>query len=253
MNDHESEFFSAQELSRLDRSNIPFHVAIMPDGNRRWAKLRSRDVLDGYLEGTQTLVTIVKAAKELGIKVLTVYTFSTENWTRPKAQVEGVLKLVEDYLKLYQQKLIDHSIRFHVIGDISHLPEALIHVIEETKNITQNCKEFDLVLALNYGSRDEICRAVKKMVSDCQAGKIKAQDLTEETINQYLDTSNFPDPDLLIRTSGERRISNFLLWQTSYTEMYIEEDVWPNFQPKNLLNALLDYQSRSRRHGGGIA
>jgi undecaprenyl diphosphate synthase len=250
--DPKSDLFSQEELSKLDRSNIPYHVAIIPDGNRRWAKFQGKDVPDGYTQGTDTLVTIVKAAKELGVKVLTVFSFSTENWTRPKVESDTLIKLIEEYLKFYQQKLLENSIRFNAIGDTSHLPPTLVQIIEDTKNVTRSCTEFDLVLALNYGGRDEICRAVKKIVTDCVAGKITPDELTEKTINSYLDTSNWPDPDLLIRTSGERRISNFLLWQSSYTELYIEEDVWPNFQPKHLLSALVDYQHRDRRRGGGM-
>lgn len=239
------------DLSHLDKSNVPHHVAIIPDGNRRWAKCNLREVGEGYLQGAETLITTINAAKELGIKVLTVFTFSTENWNRPKHEVDAILQTLEIYLTDYQEQLIELSIRFNIIGSIEHLPASLFQVISQTIDRTKECTEFDLILAVNYGGRNEIYRAVKKIVDDCVSQKIVPQALTEELIANYLDTSRWPDPDLIIRTSGERRISNFLLWQSSYTEIYIEEANWPNFTPQHLLTAVCDYQNRERRRGGG--
>ena len=244
--------FSESDLAGLDKGNIPHHVAIIPDGNRRWAKGEQKATHEGYLYGADTLIRAVRAAKDLGIKILTVYTFSTENWLRPIAEVNALMKILEDYLRDYQNNLVDLCIRFNIIGNLDLLPASLIKVINDTKEMTKGCTEFDLVLAVNYGSRDEICRAVRKIVTDCLNQKISVDELTEESIAHYLDTSSWPDPDLLIRTSGERRISNFLLWQSSYSEVYTEEVVWPNFTPNHLLHAVRDYQRRQRRRGAGI-
>jgi len=246
-----SQFFSQNDLATIDKDKIPHHVAIIPDGNRRWAKDLKKESLEGYPFGIESGITCIRAAKELGIKVLTVYTFSTENWGRPKAEVLTYLKIVEGYLRKYQQKLIDYGIRFNVIGNLELLPSPLVHLINESKEVTKHCTDFDLVLAVNYGSRDEICRAVRKIVNDCLTQKISPDTLTEESIAHYLDTSRWPDPDLLIRTSGEKRVSNFLLWQSSYTELYTDEVLWPDFTPSHLLSAVCDYQSRQRRRGGG--
>lgn len=235
----QEELFSADELASLNKGNIPHHVAIIPDGNRRWAKGHQLEKsYEGYLYGAETLITIVRAAKALGIKVLTVYTFSTENWLRPPLEVNALMTILEQYLRGYQQQLVDLSIRLHTIGDLKVLPTSLGQVIADTKQMTANCDEFDLVLALNYGARDELVRAIRQIAQDVASEKISLDTLTEERITQYLDTANFPDPDLLIRTSGEQRISNFLLWQSSYAEMYMEEVTWPDFTPKHLLSAL---------------
>ena len=250
-NQTESLFFSANDLARLDKSNIPHHVAIIPDGNRRWAKDLKKESVEGYPFGIESGLTCIQAAKELGIKVLTIYTFSTENWTRPEAEVLAYLKIGERYLRQYQQKLIESNIRLNVIGNLQLMPRSLVEVINETKEKTAGCTGFDLVLAVNYGSRDEICRAVRSLVNDCLNQKISPDTLTEESIAHYLDTSRWPDPDLLIRTSGEKRISNFLLWQSSYSELYTDDVLWPNFTPSHLLSAVCDYQTIQRRRGGG--
>lgn len=247
----ETTIFSEETLACLDKRRAPHHVAIIPDGNRRWAKGKLMDVSDGYRKGAETLITNVRAAKEIGIKVLTIFSFSTENWLRPKLEVDIAMAIIESYLKSYQEQLMELSIRFDVIGNISHLPQSLINVINETKTMTKHLSEFDLVLAMNYGGRDEIMRAVRKVSQDLADKKLTDKDLTEASFSAYLDTSKWPDPDLLIRTSGERRLSNFLLWQSSYAEIYIEEATWPDFTPNHLLSAVKDYQSRDRRRGGG--
>ncbi|MDB6081040.1 MAG: uppS [Chlamydiia bacterium] len=248
----ETRFFSEETLQDLSKATIPHHIAIIPDGNRRWAKGHFLEVTEGYLQGAETLITIIQAAKEIGVKVLTVFSFSTENWLRPKPEIDAVMKIMEEYLKNYQEKLMAMSIRFNVIGNTDLLPQSLINVINETKTLTQEGTKFDLILAMNYGGRDEIIRATKKIATDYKENKILLHDLTENTFSAHLDTSKWPDPDLIIRTSGEKRISNFLLWQSSYAEIYIEKATWPDFTPHHLLSAVLDYQSRDRRRGGGI-
>lgn len=244
--------FSPNDLIGLDQANVPFHVAIIPDGNRRWAKGLQKQSHEGYFSGAETLINAVRAAKEIGIKVLTVYTFSTENWLRPTVEVHALFETLEKYLEKYQRQLFELGIRLNTIGNLELLPPTLKNVIAKTKELTSSCTDFDLVLAVNYGSRDEIVRAVQNIVADCLDKKINSNELNEKIITQYLDTAKWPDPDLLIRTSGERRISNFLLWQTSYTELYTEEVVWPNFTPHHLLHAVRDFQRRHRRLGAGI-
>jgi undecaprenyl diphosphate synthase len=243
--------FSPKELASLDRSKVPHHIAIIPDGNRRWAKKQFKDIIFGYSHGAENLITIVQAARELGIKVLTSWGFSTENWKRPKEETDTLMQMMEKYLIENLPKLLANSIRFNVIGRLENLPPSLQKVIEETKAATEGCCELDLVFALDYGGRDELCRAIKKIATDCCQKKITPDDLNEEIIGRYLDTWRWPDPDLIIRTSGERRLSNFLLWQSSYTEFFIEEAMWPSFSPKHLLSAILDFQARDRRKGGG--
>lgn len=245
-------FYTVNELELLDKTNIPNHIAIVPDGNRRWAKTHAHEHTPafGYLSGANTLLNIVKAAKELGVKILTVYSFSTENWKRPKNEIAALMHLIETYLFDYQQQLLDSSIRVTSIGILDPLPTSLQLVLEITKEKTRNCNEFDLVFALNYGGRDELCRAFQKIAQECVAGKLTPSDITESLIAKHLDTALWPDPDLIIRSSGEKRLSNFLLWQSAYSELYIEPVMWPQFTPKHLLNAVLAYQQRDRRLGG---
>lgn len=210
-----------------------------------------KEISAGYQEGAEVLITTVKAAKELGVKTLTAFSFSTENWNRPPQEIDILLTVISDYLKKCQMLMVDMGVRLHVIGNIEKMPQRLIDVIEESKTVTGHCSDFDLVLAMNYGSRDEIKRAIAKIALEYAKGNISLDDLKENTIGKYLDTAPWPDPDLIIRTSGERRISNFLLWQISYAELYTEEVNWPSFSPKHLLNAILEYQKRERRRGGG--
>jgi undecaprenyl diphosphate synthase len=246
-------FYSEEERLQLDPTKIPSHIAIIPDGNRRWAKEHLLDLKTGYSQGRETLVDIGIAAKELGVKVLTIYTFSTENWKRPPQEISLYLQFVEESLRQYEEKFLELSARFHIIGTLDSLPQSLIDRITHLQNVTKECSELDLVLAINYGSRNEITRAARKLAEMCLQGKIRPEEITEELFVQSLDTSRWPDPDLLIRTSGERRMSNYLLWQTSYTEIYIEEGSWPDFGSKQLFNAILAFQKRNRRHGGGYA
>ncbi len=238
--------FSQQDLELLDPQHTPHHIAIIPDGNRRWALNHLLPIEKGHMAGYEGVVKIVRAAKELGVKIITLYAFSTENWKRPGLEVQSLMQLTQNYLISYQQKLIDENIRLSAIGNIDSLPPAVKITLNDTIDKTAHCNAFDLVLAINYGARDELVRAIAKIIGE----KIDPSLITEKTISEHLDTKALPDPDLIIRTSGEKRLSNFLLWQSSYAEVYIENVAWPDFSPQHLLQAVRDYQTRERRLGG---
>lgn len=242
--------YSQEALSSLDRTRIPVHVAIMPDGNRRWAKARGLSVSRGYSAGADNLITIVKAAKELGIKIITYYTFSTENWKRNAAEVKAFLWLLESYLIEQRPVMLENGLRLQSIGDVSRFPERIQRTLKEAKDATAHCKDIEMILALNYGSRNEITRAVASILDEHLKNPLSREEITEALISRHLDTARWPDPDLLIRTSGEMRISNFLLWQSSYTELYMSQLRWPEFMPQHLLDAVLHFQRRERRLGG---
>jgi undecaprenyl diphosphate synthase len=238
--------YSAEELSLLDPRKIPKHIAVIMDGNRRWAKERGLPPIMGHWTGAETLGQIVKAASEMGVKTLTVYAFSTENWRRPQEEVEELMNVFELYLVRKRESMIRDGVRLDAIGDLARLPERVLHAFTQTKKATENCDRITLVLALNYGGRDEIRRAMLKILEE----KIPPDEVTEECIAKHLDTSAFGDPGLLIRTSGEMRVSNFLLWQISYAEIFSTEVHWPSFSPKELFDAVLAFQRRGRRLGG---
>lgn len=242
--------FHPSQLARLDRSRMPKHIAIIPDGNRRWAKKRLSSVNDGHREGADTLMDIVKAAKELGIEQITFYSFSTENWNRPQEEVMALMALFANYLTEQCEEMVQSSIKLETIGDLSTLPSFLCEVIEEIKLATQDCDKINLILALNYGSRNEICRAFQAMLQDYESRFLSREEINEKTISRYLDTHKWKDPDLLIRTSGEFRVSNFLLWQISYAEIHVAPVLWPDFTPQHLIEAIVDFQGRQRRWGG---
>jgi len=231
-------------------THIPAHVSIIPDGNRRWAKLQLKALRDGYAGGADNVLQIIEAAQELGIKHLSFFGWSTENWKRGSIEASVFFNLFEEYLRKNVQKLLRNSIRFRSIGHIDLLPPPLIQAIKECEEITKNCTGLDLVFAMNYGGRDELLRSIKKIALAAKNGQLEPETLTEKEISRYLDTHDLPDPDLIIRTSGEKRISNFLLWQSCYAEFFVSDDLWPNFSPRHLVNALVDYQNRSRRAGG---
>lgn len=243
-------FYSASDLAVLDKSRLPLHIAIIPDGNRRWAKRQQSTIKSGHREGADNLMDIIKAGKEIGLKMMTFYLFSTENWNRAKEEVDALMWLLPTYLIEQKQTMIDNGIRLRTIGDLSRLPKETLEVIDQTKEATSHCQSIDFVMALNYGGRDEMCRAFHTIINDMKAGKITQQDINEDLISDYLDTAEWSDPDLLIRTSGELRFSNFLLWQSSYSEVYIEEVLWPDFSPHHLLQAIVNFQKRDRRLGG---
>ena len=237
--------FTPEELSLLNLSKSPTHVAIIMDGNRRWAKQRGLPSTMGHWEGAEVLIDVVKAAAELNIKTLTVYSFSTENWTRPTPEIETLMNIFEVYLTQKKELMIREGIRLETIGDLSRLPASVQEAFYKTKNATNHCRRVNLVLALNYGARDEIRRAMLGILKE----NIAPENLTEECIARHLDTHQWGDPDLLIRTSGELRISNFLLWQISYSELYMTDVLWPDFSPRHLYEATLTFQERNRRRG----
>lgn len=242
--------FSEHDLSLIALDKVPVHVAIIMDGNRRWAQMRELSPIMGHWKGAEVLKNIVRAAAELGIKMLTVYAFSKENWLRPKEEVDALMHLYQTYLELERETMIQEGVRLSSIGDISAFPASVIKALEVSKESTKQCQTIDLVMALNYGGRDDIRRAFMRMMSDCERGIFKREEVTEGLIAQYLDTAHCPDPDILIRTSGEMRQSNFLLWQLSYSEFYHTNVLWPDFDEKELLKAVCAYQQRKRRFGG---
>lgn len=243
----ECAFYTPEQLLAVEQGPIPHHVAFIPDGNRRWAKKRGVSVAQGHREGADRLIDIVKAAKALGIKTVTFYSFSTENWTRSQLEIQAIFWLLESYLIEQCPTMVNSGIRYNTIGDLSRFPASVRQTIQQTKNNTAHCNAVEMIMALNYGGRDELKRAFASIV-ETRAWEKEA--ITESLISRYLDTAGRPDPDLLIRTSGESRLSNFLLWQTSYSEIYMTDVLWPDFTPTQLLKAVLDFQKRDRRLGG---
>ncbi len=242
--------FHPAQIALINPERIPKHIAIIPDGNRRWAKKRLLSTSQGHQEGADVLMDTVKAAKELGVQRITFYSFSTENWNRPQEEIAALMLLYASYLKEHCEEMQQSGIRLDTIGQIDRLPFFLQEVIEETKKATADCDKITLILALNYGSRDEICRAFQAMVDDIEAGKLDKHLIDEKMVGRYLDTHPFSDPDLLIRTSGELRVSNFLLWQISYAEIHVAPTLWPDFTTQHLIDAIVDFQNRQRRWGG---
>ncbi len=244
-----SDVISQEDFSHLDMQSIPKHVAIIPDGNRRWARKNKILPEKGHKIGAKVLLNTIEASYRLGIKVLTFYIFSTENWKRPKREIKAQLWLLEKSLLEQRSYMIENGVRFLSIGDLTKFPKKIIDIIEETKETTKHCDKIKVVFAMNYGGRDEIARAFQKMLKDYDNKVFEQKDVTENLISDYLDTANLPDPDLLIRTSGESRISNFLLWQISYSELLLSPVFWPEFTPKHLAMAIFDYQQREKRRG----
>jgi undecaprenyl diphosphate synthase len=232
------------------KTEIPVHIAIIMDGNGRWAKKRNLPRIFGHREGAKSVREITTACAELGVKYLTLYAFSTENWKRPENEIKFLFNLLDDYLVKERKTLVKNNIKFRVIGDIKKLPSKIIKKIVYNERITKNNTGLNLILALNYGARSEIINAVNKIANDVKSGKIKKNKITEELFNNYLYTKGIPDPDLLIRTSGEMRVSNFLLWQIAYSEIYVTKTLWPDFRKKELLKAINEFNKRERRFGG---
>jgi len=235
-------------LSKLDPKKLPQHVAIIMDGNGRWAKKRRLPRAAGHLAGVKTVRRIVKTSSDIGIKFLTMYAFSTENWKRPKGEINAIMSLFKIYLKKEISTFNKNNVRLNVIGNTENLSDDLQEIIDNALKKTSANKGLTFTLAINYGSRQEIINAVKNIVNDVEKGIIN-KDINESTISKYLYTSDLPDPDLLIRTSGELRISNFLLWQLSYSEIWITDTYWPDFEQAEYIKAILDYQNRQRRFG----
>ena len=229
--------------------NVPNHVAIIMDGNGRWAKSKGMPRNYGHLKGSANVEKIVQTASDMGVKYLTVYAFSTENWNRPEEEVSALMGLMRDYLKTCIRKAPKNNMRVRILGSRDGLSEEIRALIDELEETTKIYTKINFQIAINYGSRDEILRAVRKIAADTAGGTLKTEDITAETFSSYLDTRDIPDPDLLIRTSGESRISNFLLWQLAYTELYFTDVPWPAFTKKELTKAIEDYNTRQRRFG----
>ena len=229
---------------------IPQHVAIILDGNGRWAKSKGMPRNYGHVQGAKTVETICREAWNMGIKYLTVYAFSTENWKRPQDEVDALMKLLRNYMKNCLKTAEKNHMRVRVIGDKTGLAEDIRKSVAELEEASKDNDGLNFQIAINYGSRDEMVRAMKKMTADRDAGKLSAADISEETFAEYLDTAGIPDPDLLIRTSGEQRLSNYLLWQLAYSEFYFTDVHWPDFSKEELEKAVLAYNKRDRRYGG---
>lgn len=229
---------------------IPNHVAIILDGNGRWAKKKGMPRTYGHVKGCENLEKICSVAKELGVKYLTVYAFSTENWKRSKEEVDALMKLFRNYMKKCIKISRDNKMQVRVIGDPTAFDPDLQEKIKELEEYSSQYDELYFQIALNYGSRDEIKRAVQKMAEDVKAEKLNPEEISEQTISDYLDTKGLPDPDLLIRTSGEERLSNFLMWQLAYTEFYFTDVAWPDFNKAEFEKAIAKYNQRDRRFGG---
>ena len=234
---------------KIDFDRLPSHIAIIMDGNGRWAQEKGEDRLFGHLHGVESVRNIVEGAAELGIKYLTLYAFSTENWDRPEYEVTGLMELLVDTIKKEVPTLNKNNIKLHVIGDIQMLPENARAELKEAIAETAANTGLNLIMALSYSSRWELVDAVKHIAKDVQDGKIVPNEITQHTLQQYLSTRDFPDPELMIRTSGEFRISNFLLYQLAYAELYFTDTRWPDFRKENLYEAILDFQQRERRFG----
>lgn len=234
---------------KINIEKLPDHIAIIMDGNGRWAKQKGEMRIFGHKNGVKAVKEITEACAELGVKYLTLYAFSTENWNRPKFEINALMELLVNTINKETDTLNDNDIRLIAIGDLDSLPKNCNRELLKAIEKTRNNKRMTLVLALSYSSRKEILNAVQSLAGDIKSGKINPVDITEEIFESYLYTSGIPDPELLIRTSGEHRISNFLLWQSAYTEFYFTETLWPDFGKEDLYEAILDYQNRERRFG----
>ncbi len=233
----------------IDKNNIPQHVAIIMDGNGRWAKQQGEDRIFGHHEGVNSVREIVEACGEIGVKYLTLYAFSTENWNRPKDEVDALMELLVATISMETPNLNKKGVRLQAIGDIKSLPESCQAELQESIDITANNSTVTLILALSYSSKWEITHSVKEIAKQIEEGKLKASEITSKHIEKHLNTSKYPDPELMIRTSGEHRISNFLLWQLAYAEFYFTDTLWPDFRKDDFFKAILSYQNRERRFG----
>ena len=237
------------QVELIDKNKLPKHIAIIMDGNGRWAKERGEDRVFGHHQGVISVREIVNASAEIGIQYLTLYAFSAENWNRPKAEVDALMELLVNTIRKEIEELDKNNVRLHIIGDFESLPEICRNELKEAMDLTAKNTGLNLVLALSYSSRQEIAEAARRIAVDVAAGKLKAEEVSEHIFHQYLYTANFPDPELMIRTSGEYRISNYLLYQLAYAELYFTPVHWPDFRKDNLVEALLNYQQRERRFG----
>jgi undecaprenyl diphosphate synthase len=236
-------------LHQIDKSRLPRHIAIIMDGNGRWAKEQGQDRLYGHFHGVESVRNIVEGCAELGIQYLTLYAFSTENWDRPQYEVIGLMELLVTTIRNEVESLDKNNIRLHVIGDMNMLPDYARNELNEALEITKGNTGLNLIMALSYSGRWELLNAVKNIAWEVKKGNLDVEDINQDTLQQNLSTSEFPDPELMIRTSGEYRISNFLLYQLAYAELYFTNVRWPDFRKQNLYEAILDYQNRERRFG----
>lgn len=239
----------SQLSEKIDKKFLPRHIAIIMDGNGRWAKEQGQDRLYGHVHGVESVRNIVEGCAELGVEYLTLYAFSTENWERPEDEVTGLMELLVSTIREEAETLHKNNIRLHVIGDVEMLPEKVKKELNEAFEITKDNTGLHLIMALSYSGRWELLNAVKNIAQEVKKGKLEIKDIDQSILRKYLCTSEFPDPELMIRTSGEYRISNFLLYQLAYAELYFTEVRWPDFRKENLYEAILDYQNRERRFG----
>lgn len=237
------------KLEDIDKTCVPQHVAIIMDGNGRWAQKQSLQRIMGHRSAMTAVRSAVEAAVASGVKYLTLYTFSTENWNRPQEEIDGLMELLIKAVNEETKTLMDNNVRLQTIGDINRIPERSLNTLRGCIEVTSRNTAMTLVLALSYSARWETAEALQQVCREVEEGKLHASDITEETMRQYLSTSAYPDPDLLIRTGGEFRISNFLLWQMAYTEFYFTDLLWPDFRHEHFYDAIVDYQHRQRRFG----
>jgi undecaprenyl diphosphate synthase len=236
-------------MEMIDKSNLPKHIAVIMDGNGRWAKKQGARRIFGHQNAVKAVRDISEGSAEIGIKYLTLYAFSTENWKRPKAEIKGLMELLVATIRKETETLIKNNIILKAIGDIGSLPPKCRRELSEAIDITSNNSGLTLILALSYSGRWDIVEGIKSLLKDVKNKLISEEDINQELFSRYLSTSNIPDPELLIRTSGEMRISNFLLWQMAYTELYITDLLWPDFRKEHLIEAIISYQKRERRFG----
>jgi undecaprenyl diphosphate synthase len=234
---------------QIDNSRIPQHIAIIMDGNGRWAQEQGQDRLFGHFHGVQSVRDIVEGCAELGVRYLTLYAFSTENWDRPQQEVTGLMELLVETIRKEVPILNQNNIRMHFIGELSLMPPSAQQALQEARDLTAGNSGLNLIMALSYSSRWELMDAVKRIATDVENGILSPQQISQDILQQYLSTSEFPDPELMIRTSGEYRISNFLLYQLAYAELYFTQTRWPDFRKENLYEAIIDFQKRDRRFG----
>jgi undecaprenyl diphosphate synthase len=236
-------------LNQIDKTKLPRHIAIIMDGNGRWAREQGQDRLYGHYHGVESVRNIVEGCAELGIEYLTLYAFSTENWDRPEYEVVGLMELLVNTIRNEVESLHKNNIKLHVIGDMTMLPEYARKELDEALEFTKNNTGLNLIMALSYSGRWELLNTVKNIAHEVKIGRLNVEEIDHEVMQRFLCTSNFPDPELMIRTSGEFRISNFLLYQLAYAELYFTNVRWPDFRKENLYEAILDYQNRERRFG----
>ncbi len=240
----------SDNLESFDDIIVPEHIAMIMDGNGRWAKKRGLSRSEGHLEGAKTLYSIVNFSRSINLKYLTVYAFSTENWLRPKSEVNYLMTLLKSMFNKYIKEIVDGNIRVRILGDKNNIPKNTLKIIEKAEKESENNTGLQFIIAFNYGGRREIANAAKEIAIAYRNGDISLDDINEESFHNYLYLPDVPDPDLIIRSSGEMRMSNFLLWQLAYSEFWVSDILWPDFKPENLIEAIRDFNNRDRRYGG---